>query len=95
MRRETKTPSDEIKKGIKRDINAFKPFKNRRSWKTWYRNFTAIAHSQGVSNVLNPSYVPSTPSEQALFDVMQSHVFAVFTAHLIQPQTSGKHGRSQ
>ena len=82
------SPADEFKKGIKRDISAFKPFKDRRTWNVWYRNFCAIAHSQGVNNVLDPTFMPATAAEQALFDVMQAHVFAVFTAHLHQPQAS-------
>ena len=39
--------------------------------------------------MLNPSYKPVTPEEQALFGVLQSYAFAVFTTHLREPQAAG------
>ena len=80
--------ADEFKKGIKRDITAFTTFKDKKSWNQWYRSFTAIADAQGLGNVLNPSYKPVTPEEQALFGVLQSYAFAVFTTHLREPQAA-------
>ena len=62
--------ADEFKKGIKRDITAFTTFKDKKSWNQWYRSSTAIADAQGLGNVLNPSYKPVTPEEQALFEVL-------------------------
>ena len=82
------SPADEFKRGIKRDVNAFQTFKDRRQWNQWHRSFVATAHSQGLGNVLDPDYTPSTPSEQALFDLLQSHTFAVFTSHLREPEAS-------
>ena len=80
--------ADEFKKGIKRDITAFTTFKDKKSWNQWYRSFTAIADAQGLGNVLNPSYKPVTPEEQALFGVLQSYAFAIFTTHLRGPQAA-------
>ncbi len=80
--------ADEFKKGIKRDIRAFKPFKDKKHWNPWYRGFTAIAVAQGLGNVLDPDYVPSTPEEQALFDVLQAYTFAVFTSCLVETQAA-------
>ena len=48
----------------------------------------ATAASQGLANVLDPDYSPSTPSEQALFDLLQDHTFAVFTLHLRETEAS-------
>ena len=47
-----------------------------------------LPHAQGLANVLDPNYNPSTPSEQALFDVLQSYTFAVFTNCLVESQAS-------
>ncbi len=80
--------ADEFKKGIKRDIRAFKPFKEKKNWNPWYHGFTAIAKAQGLGNVLNPDYVPATPEEQALFDVLQDYTFAVFTSCLLETQAA-------
>ena len=80
--------ADEFKKAIKRDIRAFKPFKDKKYWNPWYRGFTAVARAQGLGNVLDPDYVPSTPEEQALFDVLQAYTFAVFTSCLLETQAA-------
>lgn len=80
--------AEEFKKGIKRDMTAFKPFKEKKAWNPWYRNFEAIATAQGLGNVLDPTYSPCTADEKALFTVLQSYTFAVFTTHLVEPQAS-------
>ena len=85
----TLSAADEFKKGIKRDIRAFKVFKDRKTWNQWHRGFSATAKAQGLSDVLDPTYTPSSPSEQALFDVLQAYAFAVFTNCLIEPQAAG------
>ena len=82
------SPADEFKKGIKRDVNAFKPFKDRKNWNPWYRGFQAIAKAQGLGNVLDPTYEPTTPEEEALFQVLQDYTFAVFTHCLHEAQAS-------
>ena len=82
------SPADEFKKGIKRDIAAFKPLKERKHWNTWHRTFRATALSQGLGDVLDETYSPSTADEQALFDVLQADTFAVFTATLHLSETS-------
>ena len=82
------SPADEFKKGIKRDMNAFKPFREKKYWNQWYRGFQATAKAQGLGNVLDPKYQPTTPDEQALFDVLQDYTFAVFTACLFEHQAA-------
>ena len=67
--------AEEFKKGIKRDMTAFKPFKEKKAWNPWYRNFEAIATAQGLGNVLDPAYSPSTADKKALFSVLQSYTF--------------------
>lgn len=82
------SPADEFKKGIKRDISAFKPLKERKQWNLWHRNFRATAKAQGLDSILDHTYIPSTPESQALFDVLQSYGFAVFTNTLHEAEAS-------
>ena len=74
--------ADEFHKTVKRDITQYATFKDSKQWNLWYRGFVAIAKAQGLGNVLKPNYVPSTADEQALFDVLQEHMFAVFSQTL-------------
>ena len=83
------SPADEFKKGIKRDITAFSKFSDRKQWNTWHRAFRATAKAQGLDNVLDATYVPSTSEEQALFDALQAYMFAAFTHTLKEPAATG------
>ena len=57
-------------------------------WNQWYRMFSATGKAQGLSDILDPAYTPSSPSEQALFDVLQDYAFAVFTTCLVEAQAA-------
>ena len=83
------SPADEFKKSIKRDPTAFKSFSDRRQWNPWHREFRAIANAQGLGDVLDSAYTPSSTDQQALFDVLQSYTFAVFTRTLKEPSAAG------
>ena len=83
------SPADEFKKSIKRDPTAFKSFSDRKQWNPWHREFRAIANAQGLADVLDSTYVPSSTDQQALFDVLQSYTFAVFTRTLKEPSAAG------
>ena len=84
----TLSPADEFRRSIKRDVNAFPTFKDRKNWNVWHRSFVATAASQGLSNVLDADYSPSNASEQAFFQVIQDFTFAVFTLHLRESESS-------
>ena len=84
----TLSAADEFKKGIRRDPKAFTTFRERKHWHVWHRTFRATAIAQGLGNLLDSSYAPSTPDEQALFDMLQAYGFAVFTTVLKQPGSS-------
>ena len=80
------TTADEFRKGVKRDITAFKTFKERRHWNSWHRVFRATAIAQGLDQVLDHSYVPSNDAETALFALLQSYAFAVLSTVLLEPE---------
>ncbi len=80
--------ADQFKKSIKWDMTAFKPLKDRKNWNPWYRDFVATAKAQGLGNILDPTYMPSTPDEQALFDILQDYAFAVLTRCLVEAQAA-------
>ena len=71
-------------------MTAFKLLKDRKQWNPWHRSFCATATAQGLSNVLNPKYSPSTSDEQALFDMLQSYMFAVFTLTLVLAEVTAR-----
>ena len=53
----TKSPADEFRKGIRRDMNLFETFKND-AFEPWQRRVINQACAQGVAHVLDPTYVP-------------------------------------
>ena len=69
-------------------MRAFKLFKEHKTWNQWYRSFAATAKAQGLNNVLDLTYTPSSLREQALFDVLQDYAFAVFTTCLVEAQAA-------
>ena len=46
----------------------------------------ALARAQDVSEVLEPSYVPTTSEETDLFDEKQKYMFAAFECNLLTDQ---------
>ena len=73
------SPVDEFKKSIKHDPKAFHAFKDRHQWNPWHCSFAATAKAQGLSHVLDTTFLPAKSEEQALFDVLQDYMFSVFT----------------
>ena len=75
---------DTFVRGTKQSIEDYKPYKDKRQWNSWNRTLRALARQHGVSNVLDPSYVPDATNADAmaLFDEQQNFLFAVFTATL-------------
>ena len=52
-------PLQDWKKGIKHDMNIFKELKRTKEWKQWDTQFRADVATQGLSNVLDPHYLPA------------------------------------
>jgi hypothetical protein len=76
------TAADRFNCGIKRDPSQFKTFQNELYWDAWYRGFSATATAQGLANVLNHRYVPSTPNDLGLFSSQQTFMYSVLIDRL-------------
>jgi hypothetical protein len=74
---------DDWKKGVKQDMTLYPSLKHDHQFDTWNRETKAVADTQGLSNVLNPKYAPTTINgikEQKIF------MFAVFDKILLTDQ---------
>jgi hypothetical protein len=76
------TAADRFIRRIIRDPSQFKTFQNELYWDAWSRGFSATATAQGLANVLNPSYVPSTPNDLELFSSQQIYMYSVLIDRL-------------
>ena len=68
---------NDFRKGVKRSISDYKPFKENRYFNSWQRHLQTIARSHNVDNVINLSYVPCTLQETALLDEQKKLVNSV------------------
>jgi hypothetical protein len=83
------TPRDPVadfKRGIKRDPSQFPTLKDEKQWDNWDRTNRAQARAQGVEQILDSSYVPTTTEDTALFEVKQTYMYAVFEKTLLTDQ---------
>ena len=48
-------------------MSIFKELKKTKEWEQWDTQFYADITTQGLSNVLDPSYVPATYDDKMLF----------------------------
>jgi hypothetical protein len=76
----------DFKRGIKRDPSQFPTLKDEKQWDNWDRTNRAQARAQGVEQILDSSYVPTTTEDKALFEVKQMYMFAVFEKTLLTDQ---------
>ena len=74
----TNDPLRDWKKGTKRDMNIFKELKRTKEWKQWDTQFRADVATQGLSNVLDPHYLPATYEDKMLFREQQCYMYDVF-----------------
>ena len=59
-------------------MSIFKEMKKTKEWEQWDTQFRADVTTQGLSNVLDPSYVPATYDDKMLFREQQHYMYAVF-----------------
>ena len=52
-------------------MNIFKELKRTKEWKQWDTQFRADIATQGLSNVLDPHYLPATYEDKMLFREQQ------------------------
>jgi hypothetical protein len=76
----------DFKRGIKRDPLQFPILKDDKQWDGWNRSHNAQARAQGVEDVMNSTYKPTTTEDKALFAVKQTYMFAVFEKTLLTDQ---------
>jgi hypothetical protein len=61
------SPADLFRRGIKRDPSVYPVLKDERYNDQWHRSFINQARAQDVSDVLDSTYVPSSPTDIDLF----------------------------
>jgi hypothetical protein len=71
----------DFKRGIKRDPLQFPILKDDKQWDGWNHSHNDQARAQGVEDVMNSTYKPTTTEDKALFVVKQTYMFAVFERH--------------
>ena len=81
---ESKTASNNFKKGTKRDASVYPIYKNDKYYDTFQRSFLANLKAQGLYDVAGPDYDPESGDifEQELFQGKQSFVNSVLVASL-------------
>jgi len=68
----------DFKKSICRDTNAYPVLKDDKHWNNWNRSVISQARAHDVSDVFEPTYVPSTIDGATLFKEKQSFVYSMF-----------------
>ena len=58
-------------------MSIFKEMKKTKEWEQWDTQFCADVTTQGLSNVLDPSYLPATYDDKMLFREHQHCIYAV------------------
>ena len=76
------SPRKEFEKGIKKDQANFPELKTISTWDNFKHEFTIEADAQTVSNVLDPTYRPSTDQDKELFDSQCKFMLSVFEKKL-------------
>ena len=72
------TTLSEIGKRGSSVTSIFKEMKKTREWEQWDTQFRTDVTTQGLSNVLDPSYVPATYDDKLRFREQQHYMYAVF-----------------
>ena len=67
----------EFKKGIKRDPASFAVLEDNKQWDSVHRTLKAQTCYQDVDDVLDPTYIPNTPEDHALFAEKQKYMYSV------------------
>jgi hypothetical protein len=76
----------DFKRGIKRDPSQFPILKDDKQWDCWNRSHNAQARAQGVEDVMNSTYKPTTTEDKVLFAVKQTYMFPVLEKTLLTDQ---------
>jgi hypothetical protein len=79
-------PVTSFKRGMKCDVNLFPKLKTDKRWDSWKRTVITQACMQVASEVLDPTYTPTTPTMKLLFAEKQKFMYAVFDTVLLNDQ---------
>ena len=71
------SPADIFCRGIKKDATLFPILKDEKFNDSWHRSFVNQARAQDLSEILDPTYKPKSPSEEELFTEKQKFVYAI------------------
>ena len=82
-------PASDFRRGIKRDKTQYKEFKDEKNWDEFKRLTQATIYAHGCENVINPSYVPTSNDDIALFAEQQKFMYDIWASILRTPM--GKH----
>jgi hypothetical protein len=63
---------------IKHSPSEYNKFKDDTRWKQWHPHLKATANSHGITNILDPAYIPLMDSAKELFLVQQTFMYSVF-----------------
>jgi hypothetical protein len=72
------TPAELFMRGAKRDPTLFAVMKTDSQYDTWLRQTKSQANTQGLRNVINGNYNPSTQEEIEVFQCQQEYMYSVF-----------------
>ena len=71
-----------FQRSIKQNPSDYTKFKDDSRWKQWHRHLKATVNSHGLTDVLNPDYIPSTDDEIQLFTLQNTFMYSVFESTL-------------
>ena len=77
------SPADVFRRGIKCDPTLFLILKDERFNDSWHRSFTNQAHAQGVIDVLDAAYMPSSPEQIELFAEKKKYLYVILEKNIL------------
>ena len=69
---------DDFRKSIKHDKSHYVALREDKQWDSWKRSTVATARSHGCEEIFDPSYMPITSTDKAIFDEKQKFMYSVF-----------------
>ena len=87
-----------FQRSIKCSPSDYNKFKEDSRWKQWNRHLKATANSHGLTDILDPTFVPTTAEDIELFKYQQKFMYSVFEQCLLTTKSKhiihGMHRRS-
>ncbi len=81
--------ASDFRRGIKRDKSHYREIRDEKQWDEFKRTTVATVYAHGCENVIDPSYIPSTPDDVVLFEEQKKFMYDVWATILKTPM--GKH----